>query len=95
MKGEYDVSALCFSSVGYSVRWASKTYPMSSLSPPCRPVKSRGALLAAFSPDGQLLSIVLNQRDPRVSGSADDIYIYIVLAVHCHLADALIQSDLQ
>ncbi|XP_067106459.1 ciliogenesis and planar polarity effector 1 [Osmerus mordax] len=54
-------------SVGYSVRWVTKTYPLTSLSPPCRPVKSRGALVSAFSPDGQLLSIVLNQRDPRAT----------------------------
>lgn len=57
---------LC-SSVGYSIQWATKTYPMSRLTPPCQPVKSRGALVPAFSPDGRLLAIVLNQRQPKVS----------------------------
>lgn len=57
---------LC-SSVGYSTQWATKTYPMSRLIPPCQPVKSRGALVTAFSPDGQLLAIVLNQKRPKVS----------------------------
>ncbi|XP_034047925.1 ciliogenesis and planar polarity effector 1 isoform X2 [Thalassophryne amazonica] len=52
---------------GYSIWWTSKTYPMSRLSPPCHPVKSRGTLVPAFSPDGQLLAIVLNQRQPRAT----------------------------
>ena len=55
------------SSVGYSVRWVTKTYPMSCLTPPCRPVRSRGSLVPAFSPDGLLLAVVLNQRDPRAT----------------------------
>ncbi|XP_041753988.2 ciliogenesis and planar polarity effector 1 isoform X1 [Coregonus clupeaformis] len=55
------------SPVGYSVRWVTKTYPMSCLTPPCRPVKSRGALVPAFSPDGLLLAVALNQRDPRAT----------------------------
>ncbi|XP_017567420.2 ciliogenesis and planar polarity effector 1 isoform X1 [Pygocentrus nattereri] len=52
---------------GYSVRWATKTYPLNHLVPACRPVKSRGALVPAFSPDGQLLAIILNQKDPRAT----------------------------
>ncbi|XP_024236537.1 ciliogenesis and planar polarity effector 1 isoform X3 [Oncorhynchus tshawytscha] len=55
------------SPVGYSVRWVTKTYPMSCLTPPCRPVRSRGSLVPAFSPDGLLLAVVLNQRDPRAT----------------------------
>uniref|UniRef100_A0A8C4H2B9 Protein JBTS17 n=1 Tax=Dicentrarchus labrax TaxID=13489 RepID=A0A8C4H2B9_DICLA len=55
------------SSVGYSIQWATKTYPMSRLTPPCQPVKSRGALVPAFSPDGRLLAIVLNQRQPKAT----------------------------
>lgn len=51
----------------YSVNWITKSYPLSKLMPPCQPVKSRGALVPAFSPDGQLLAIILNQRDPRVT----------------------------
>ncbi|KAM4634088.1 ciliogenesis and planar polarity effector 1 [Polymixia lowei] len=54
-------------SVRYSVRWATKTYPMSRLTPTCHPVKSRGSLVPAFSPEGQLLAIVVNQRDPRAT----------------------------
>ncbi|CAK6959484.1 ciliogenesis and planar polarity effector 1 [Scomber scombrus] len=54
-------------SVGYSIQWATKTYPMSSLTPACQPVKSRGALVSAFSPDGRLLAIVLNQRQPKAT----------------------------
>ncbi|XP_072570362.1 ciliogenesis and planar polarity effector 1 isoform X2 [Paramormyrops kingsleyae] len=52
---------------GYSVRWATQLYPLDSLHPPCRPVKSRGGLLCALSPDGLLLAVTLNQRDPRAT----------------------------
>ncbi|KAL7848306.1 hypothetical protein AOLI_G00230240 [Acnodon oligacanthus] len=52
---------------GYSVQWVTKTYPLNHLVPACRPVKSRGALVTAFSPDGQLLAIILNQKDPRAT----------------------------
>ncbi|XP_064163689.1 ciliogenesis and planar polarity effector 1 isoform X2 [Anguilla rostrata] len=55
------------SSAGCSVHWVTQTYPLPQLSPPCRPVKSRGALVPAFSPDGQLLAVALNQRDPRAT----------------------------
>ncbi|XP_061731707.1 ciliogenesis and planar polarity effector 1 isoform X1 [Nerophis ophidion] len=55
------------SSMGYSIQWATKTYPMSRLTPTCQPVKSRGALVADFSPDGKLLAIVLNQRQPKAT----------------------------
>nr|XP_046231509.1 ciliogenesis and planar polarity effector 1 isoform X2 [Scatophagus argus] len=54
-------------SLGYSVQWATKTYPMSRLTPPCQPVKSRGALVPAFSPDGRLLAIIINQRQPKAT----------------------------
>uniref|UniRef100_A0A3B4AUS7 Ciliogenesis and planar polarity effector 1 n=1 Tax=Periophthalmus magnuspinnatus TaxID=409849 RepID=A0A3B4AUS7_9GOBI len=53
--------------VNYSVKWATKTFLMSSLKPPCQPVKSRGALVSALSPDGQLLAVVLNQRQPQAT----------------------------
>ncbi|KAF5893905.1 ciliogenesis and planar polarity effector 1, partial [Clarias magur] len=51
----------------YSINWVTKSYTLSQLVPPCRPVKSRGALVPAFSPDGKLLAIVLNQKDPRAT----------------------------
>ncbi|KAF7217094.1 ciliogenesis and planar polarity effector 1 isoform X2 [Nothobranchius furzeri] len=54
-------------SAGFSIQWATKTYPLSRLSPPCHSVKSRGALVPAFSPDGQLLAVVLNQRNPQAT----------------------------
>ena len=62
----YNQAFLC-SCVDYSIKWATKTYPMASLTPTCKPVKSRGALVPALSPDGRLLAVALNQRDPRVS----------------------------
>ncbi|XP_077099891.1 ciliogenesis and planar polarity effector 1 [Siphateles boraxobius] len=55
------------SSVGFSVNWSSKCFPFNQLLPPCKPVKSRGALVPALSPDAQLLAVVLNQRDPRAT----------------------------
>ncbi|XP_069569860.1 ciliogenesis and planar polarity effector 1 isoform X2 [Brachyistius frenatus] len=54
-------------SAGCSIQWATRTYPMSRLTPPCQPVKSRGALVPAFSPDGRLLAVVLNQRKPKAT----------------------------
>lgn len=59
-------SFLYHSPVGFTVHWVSKSYVLNQLVPPCRPVKSRGALVPALSPDGLLLAIVLNQKDPRV-----------------------------
>ncbi|XP_051907353.1 ciliogenesis and planar polarity effector 1 isoform X1 [Hippocampus zosterae] len=56
-----------FGSLGYSIQWATKTYLMSRLTPPCQAVKSRGALVVDFSPDGQLLAIALNQRQPKAT----------------------------
>ncbi|XP_054613801.1 ciliogenesis and planar polarity effector 1 isoform X2 [Dunckerocampus dactyliophorus] len=54
-------------SMAYNIQWATKTYSMSHLTPTCQPVKSRGALVVDFSPDGQLLAIVLNQRQPKAT----------------------------
>lgn len=61
---EYDLSS--YSLIEYSVDGVTKSYPLGHLVPPCQPVKSRGALVLAFSPDGQLLAVILNQKDPRV-----------------------------
>ncbi|KAJ8286784.1 hypothetical protein GJAV_G00043250 [Gymnothorax javanicus] len=66
LKIEWEES-LKLSSVGYSVRWVTQAYPLPQLSPPCRPVRSRGALVPVFSPDGQLLAVALNQRDPKAT----------------------------
>ncbi|XP_040012827.1 ciliogenesis and planar polarity effector 1 [Xiphias gladius] len=67
LKIQWEEGHMRVGSVGYSIQWATKTYPMSHLTPPCKPVKSRGALVQAFSPDGQLLAIVLNQRQPKAT----------------------------
>lgn len=56
-----------YRSEGYNVEWVTKTFSMSCLTPSCKPVKSRGALVPAFSPDGRLFAVVLNQRQPKVS----------------------------
>ncbi|KAK5852080.1 hypothetical protein PBY51_023582 [Eleginops maclovinus] len=67
LKIQWEEASMRAGSVGYSIKWATKTYPMSCLSSPCQPVKSRGALVPAFSPDGCLLAIVLNQRQPKAT----------------------------
>ncbi|XP_054468861.1 ciliogenesis and planar polarity effector 1 [Anoplopoma fimbria] len=67
LKIKWEEAPVRVGSVGYSIQWATKTYPMSGLTPPCQPVKSRGALVPAFSPDGCLLAIVLNQRQPKAT----------------------------
>ncbi|XP_068429824.1 ciliogenesis and planar polarity effector 1 isoform X2 [Clinocottus analis] len=67
LKIQWEEGPMRVGSVGYSIQWATKTYPMSRLTPPCQPVKSRGALMPAFSPDGCLLAIVLNQRQPKAT----------------------------
>ncbi|XP_016119537.1 uncharacterized protein C5orf42-like, partial [Sinocyclocheilus grahami] len=55
------------SSAGFSVGWVSQSYPLNQLLPPCKPLKSRGALIPACSPDGRLLAVVLNQKDPQAT----------------------------
>ncbi|KAM9841669.1 LOW QUALITY PROTEIN: ciliogenesis and planar polarity effector 1 [Aulostomus maculatus] len=67
LKIQWEEGRMRVGSVGYSIRWATKTYPMSHLTPACQPVKSRGALVPAFSPDGQLLAVVLNQKQPKAT----------------------------
>ncbi|XP_034459066.1 ciliogenesis and planar polarity effector 1 [Hippoglossus hippoglossus] len=67
LKIQWEEGNMRVGSVGYSIQWATKTYPMSHLTPTCQPVKSRGAMVPAFSPDGQLLAIVLNQRHPKAT----------------------------
>ncbi|XP_056260195.1 ciliogenesis and planar polarity effector 1 isoform X1 [Seriola aureovittata] len=67
LKVQWEEGHMRVGCMGYSVQWATKTYPMSCLTPPCQPVKSRGALVPAFSPDGKLLAVVLNQRQPKAT----------------------------
>uniref|UniRef100_A0A8C4RJK4 Ciliosis and planar polarity effector complex subunit 1 n=1 Tax=Erpetoichthys calabaricus TaxID=27687 RepID=A0A8C4RJK4_ERPCA len=51
----------------HRVKWTTQKYSLPSLFPPCSPVKSRGALPTAFSGDGQILAIAVNQKDPKAS----------------------------
>ncbi|XP_030005045.1 ciliogenesis and planar polarity effector 1 [Sphaeramia orbicularis] len=67
LKIQWQEGQLKLGPVDYSVHWSTQSYPMARLTPPCQPVKSRGALVPAFSPDGNLLAIVLNQRQPRAT----------------------------
>ncbi|CAI5787672.1 Hypothetical predicted protein [Podarcis lilfordi] len=47
----------------FLIHWTQRTCSLSSLAPHCKPIKSRGALLTAFSNDGLVLAIGVNQKD--------------------------------
>nr|XP_034956443.1 ciliogenesis and planar polarity effector 1 isoform X2 [Zootoca vivipara] len=47
----------------FLIHWTQRTCSLSSLVPHCQPIKSRGALLTAFSNDGLVLAIGVNQKD--------------------------------
>ncbi|XP_077203113.1 ciliogenesis and planar polarity effector 1 isoform X2 [Paroedura picta] len=49
------------------IHWAQQTCSLRSLIPCCEAMKSRGALLTAFSSDGLVLAIAVNQRDPQAT----------------------------
>ncbi|XP_062828550.1 ciliogenesis and planar polarity effector 1 isoform X2 [Anolis carolinensis] len=49
------------------IHWAQQTCSLSSLTPPCESIKSRGALLTALSRDGLVLAVAVNQKDPQSS----------------------------
>uniref|UniRef100_A0A8C5V1M4 Ciliosis and planar polarity effector complex subunit 1 n=1 Tax=Microcebus murinus TaxID=30608 RepID=A0A8C5V1M4_MICMU len=51
----------------YHVHWAQQECLLDSLIPKCESVKSRGALIAAFSRDGLTLAVTLNQKDPKAT----------------------------
>uniref|UniRef100_W5N4R7 Ciliosis and planar polarity effector complex subunit 1 n=1 Tax=Lepisosteus oculatus TaxID=7918 RepID=W5N4R7_LEPOC len=53
--------------VPYSVQWVTQMFPMGRMTPPCHPVKSRGALVSAFSGDGLVLAVAVNQKDPKAT----------------------------
>uniref|UniRef100_UPI00398E864E ciliogenesis and planar polarity effector 1 n=1 Tax=Pristiophorus japonicus TaxID=55135 RepID=UPI00398E864E len=57
----------CISADPFSVQWVTQTHVLGGLIPGCDPVKSRGALLAAFSGDGLVLAVVINQNDPKAT----------------------------
>ncbi|XP_049718453.1 ciliogenesis and planar polarity effector 1 isoform X2 [Elephas maximus indicus] len=54
-------------SLPYQVHWAQQDCFLCSLIPKCEPVKSRGALISAFSRDGLTLAVTLNQKDPKAT----------------------------
>ncbi|RXN00008.1 hypothetical protein EOD39_10435 [Acipenser ruthenus] len=63
----YENAERHYSSVPYNVQWVTRKYPLASLVPKCDSVKSRGALVTAFSGDGLLLAIAVNQKDAKAS----------------------------
>ena len=46
----------------YSVKWKSSTRPLYGLTQATRLVKGRFVYVCRYSPDGQMLAIVLNQK---------------------------------
>uniref|UniRef100_A0A452QF42 Ciliogenesis and planar polarity effector 1 n=1 Tax=Ursus americanus TaxID=9643 RepID=A0A452QF42_URSAM len=54
-------------SLPYHVHWTQQNYLLCNLVPKCESVKSRGALLSAFSRDGVTLAVTLNQKDPKAT----------------------------
>ncbi|XP_070599532.1 ciliogenesis and planar polarity effector 1 [Erythrolamprus reginae] len=51
------------SSVPCQIHWAQERCSLLNLAPSCESVRSRGALLTAFSHDGLVLAVALNQKD--------------------------------
>uniref|UniRef100_A0A673TC45 Ciliogenesis and planar polarity effector 1 n=1 Tax=Suricata suricatta TaxID=37032 RepID=A0A673TC45_SURSU len=54
-------------SLPYCVHWAQKDCLLCHLIPKCESVKSRGAIISAFSRDGVTLAVALNQKDPKAT----------------------------
>ncbi|XP_043743250.1 ciliogenesis and planar polarity effector 1 isoform X13 [Cervus elaphus] len=54
-------------SLPFCVQWAQQDCLLCSLIPKCESVKSRGALISAFSRDGLNLAVTLNQKDPKAT----------------------------
>ncbi|XP_074851741.1 ciliogenesis and planar polarity effector 1 [Carettochelys insculpta] len=55
------------SALPYHILWAQQACSLPTLVPVCESVKSRGALLTAFSRDGLLLAVAINQNDPKAT----------------------------
>ncbi|XP_044149120.1 LOW QUALITY PROTEIN: ciliogenesis and planar polarity effector 1 [Bufo gargarizans] len=53
------------SAAPYHVQWTTQDLSLVGIAPSCAPVKSRGSLLARFSRDGSVLTVALNQKDPK------------------------------
>uniref|UniRef100_A0A4X2K1B0 Ciliosis and planar polarity effector complex subunit 1 n=1 Tax=Vombatus ursinus TaxID=29139 RepID=A0A4X2K1B0_VOMUR len=54
-------------SLSYQVHWAHQECFLCTLVPKCESVKSRGALIIAFSRDGLTLAVTINQKDPEAT----------------------------
>ncbi|XP_038959459.1 ciliogenesis and planar polarity effector 1 isoform X11 [Rattus norvegicus] len=54
-------------SLPFRVHWAQQECRLCNLIPKCASVKSRGALISAFSRDGLALAVTLNQKDPTAT----------------------------
>ncbi|XP_060236476.1 ciliogenesis and planar polarity effector 1 isoform X1 [Meriones unguiculatus] len=54
-------------SLPFRVQWAQQECLLCSLTPKCASVKTRGALVSAFSRDGLALAVTLNQKDPKAT----------------------------
>nr|DBA23673.1 TPA: hypothetical protein GDO54_014565 [Pyxicephalus adspersus] len=52
----------------FHVHWSQQDCVLDTIYPTCEPVKSRGALVAAFSKDGLILALAINQKDPKATG---------------------------
>ncbi|KAM9138287.1 ciliogenesis and planar polarity effector 1 isoform 2-T2 [Pangshura tecta] len=55
------------SSLPFHIHWAQQACSLPTLVPVCVSLKSRGALLTAFSRDGLLLAVAVNQNDPKAT----------------------------
>uniref|UniRef100_A0A5F8GH69 Ciliosis and planar polarity effector complex subunit 1 n=1 Tax=Monodelphis domestica TaxID=13616 RepID=A0A5F8GH69_MONDO len=53
--------------LSYQVHWAHQECFLCTLVPKCESIKSRGALIIAFSRDGLTLAVTLNQKDPKAT----------------------------
>ncbi|GAB1299232.1 Ciliogenesis and planar polarity effector 1 [Apodemus speciosus] len=57
-------SGECLKLTFLAIHWYENIFTSVSLIPKCTAVKSRGALISAFSRDGLALAVTLNQKDP-------------------------------
>ncbi|XP_077318964.1 ciliogenesis and planar polarity effector 1 isoform X2 [Lithobates pipiens] len=51
----------------FNIHWAQQDCPLDTIYPTCEPVKSRGALVTAFSKDGLVQALAINQKDPKAT----------------------------
>ncbi|XP_018418827.1 PREDICTED: uncharacterized protein C5orf42-like, partial [Nanorana parkeri] len=63
LEGDQKYNSVC----PFNVHWAQQNCPLDTIYPICEPVKSRGALVAAFSKDGLVQALAINQKDPKAT----------------------------